>query len=90
MSALTVGMLLTVIRGLRQRRLRPNRPMAAKVPATVEMTVARMDTRRVMYTLSMMSRFWNSLPYQSREKPRHTTLESPALKEKMMSRRMGA
>ena len=37
----------------------------------------------------MMSRFWKSSRYQLREKPRHTALESPALKEKTMSRMMG-
>jgi len=63
--------------------------MAAKVPAAVEITVASRETRRVIYRLSIISRFWNSSLYQWRENPRHTALLSPALKEKIISRRMG-
>ena len=37
----------------------------------------------------MISRLWNSSLYQWRENPRHTALLSPALKEKIMSSRMG-
>ena len=56
----------------------------------VEMMVARRDTKRVVYTLCMIRRSRNSSPYHLREKPFHTTLLSPALKEKTMSRKMGA
>jgi hypothetical protein len=42
-----------------------------------------------VYRLSIISRFWNRAEYHSREKPLHTALESPALKEKMISRKMG-
>ena len=38
----------------------------------------------------MISRSWKSSAYQWREKPFHTTLLLPALKEKTMSRKMGA
>ena len=63
--------------------------MAANVPAAVAMAVANRETSRVVYRLSMMSRFWNRAEYHSREKPFHTALESPALKENTMSRKMG-
>ena len=64
--------------------------MAAKVPAKVAITVASRETRSVVYTLCMMVRFPRSFAYQSREKPFQTTLLLPALKEKMISRKMGA
>ena len=89
-SAFIMGMLFTVLRTLRLRRRMAAKPMAAKVPATVEMAVARKETRSVVYTLCMMSRLWNSFSYQSREKPFQTMELSPALKEKMMRRNMGA
>ena len=57
MSAFIMGMLLTVIRASRLRRPRLYRPMAAKVPATVAMRVASRETSRVIYTLSIISRF---------------------------------
>ena len=60
------------------------------MPATVEITVASRDTSRVVDTLWMMARSWNSSSYQRREKPCHTTLLLPALKEKMIISRMGA
>lgn len=37
-----------------------------------------------------MRRFWNSSAYQCREKPFHTALLLPALKEKMMRMKIGA
>ena len=58
--------------------------------AGVAITVASRDTSRVVYTLCMMSRLFSSFPYHSREKPCQTALLLPALKEKMMSRKMGA
>ena len=64
--------------------------MAAKVPATVAMTVASRETSRVVYTLCMMSRLRNSLVYHAREKPFQTMLLLPALKEKTISSTMGA
>ena len=47
-SAFMTGMLLTVIRGLRHLRRMLERPMAAKVPATVAMTVESRDTSSVV------------------------------------------
>ena len=64
--------------------------MAAKVPPMVAMTVASRDTSRVVYTLRMMMRSRNSSRYQFREKPSQTALLLPALKEKTISRMMGA
>ena len=54
------------------------------------MMVASRETSRVVYTLLIIMRFWNSSAYQRKEKPFHTTLLLPALKEKMMSSKMGA
>ena len=64
--------------------------MAAKVPAAVAMAVASRETSSVVYTLRMMSRFWKRDLYQSREKPDQTMLLLPLLKEKTISRKMGA
>ena len=54
------------------------------------MAVARRDTSSVVYTLRIMSRFWNRDLYQSREKPVQTMLLFPLLKEKTISRKIGA
>ena len=89
MSAFIMGMSLTTSKASRRRLDREYRPMAANVPAAVAIAVASRDTKRVVYRLSMMRRFWNRAEYHSREKPRHTALESPALKENTMSRKMG-
>ena len=64
--------------------------MAAKVPAKVAMAVASRETSSVVYTLRIMSRLWNRDLYQSRENPVQTVLLLPLLKEKMISRTMGA
>ena len=48
MSAFIMGMLFTVSKASRRRRPRLYSPMAAKVPATVEMAVASKETRRVV------------------------------------------
>ena len=54
MSAFIMGILPTVFNGSRQRRRMLNRPMAAKVPAMVEMTVAKMAMSRVLDTASII------------------------------------
>ena len=48
MSAFIMGMLFTDKMGSRQRFFMPYRPTEAKVPATVEIRVARTDTNRVV------------------------------------------
>ena len=57
MSAFIMGMSLTTSRASRRRLDREYRPMAANVPAAVAMAVASRETSRVVYRLSMMSRF---------------------------------
>jgi len=47
-SAFMTGMLFTVIRGVRHRRRILARPMAAKVPATVAISVESTDTSSVV------------------------------------------
>ena len=54
------------------------------------MAVASRETSSVVYTLRIMSRLWNRDLYQSRENPVQTVLLLPLLKEKMISRTMGA
>ena len=60
MSAFIIGMLFTAISVSRGLRRMAKKPMAANVPASVAMIVASRDTSSVVYTLCMMSRFWNS------------------------------
>ena len=90
MSALVRGMLFTVRQMPRKRLPRFRKPMAAAVPATVEMTAARADTARVVARALRMRVLWNSWVYQVREKPPHTVRELASLKEKTMRMRMGA
>ena len=89
-SAFIMGMLFTIISGSRALRRMAWKPMDAKVPATVAMTVASRLTSSVVYTLCIMMRFWNSFAYHIREKPFHTVLLFPALKENTISSTMGA
>ena len=90
MSAFIIGMLFTAISVSRGLRRMAKKPMAANVPASVAMIVASRDTSRVVYTLCMMIRLRKSFVYQWREKPFQTMLLLPALKEKTISRTMGA
>ena len=90
MSALVMGMLLTVIRGRRQRFFMWNRPTAAMVPAAVAITVASRDTSRVVHSALVMARSRTSSSYQRRVKPCHTVRLLESLKEKTISTKMGA
>ena len=90
MSALVMGMLLTVRQAFRGRRFMLEKPMAAAVPTTVATAVARADTKRVVRRDWSTVRLFISWTYQSRVKPPHTALDLELLKEKAMSTRMGA
>ncbi len=46
-------------------------PMAASVPSTVAITVAITAIDTVTHRAFMMDAFWNSSPYQRKEKPSH-------------------
>ena len=89
-SALVRGMLFTVRHAVRARRRMEEKPMAAAVPATVAMSVARMETSRVVCRASSTVRFSRSWAYQSRVKPPHTALDLESLNEKTISTKMGA
>ena len=90
MSALVMGMLLTVRHAFRGRRFMLEKPMAAAVPATVAMAVARTDTSSVVCRASSTVRLFSSCTYQSRVKPPQTALDLESLKEKTMRTKMGA
>ena len=66
------------------------KPMAAAVPTTVAMSVARMETSSVVCRAVSTVRFPSSSRYQSRVKPPQTALDLESLKEKTISTKMGA
>ena len=90
MSALVMGMLLTVSSGLRQRFFMLKKPTAAMVPAAVAITVESRETSRVADRALMICRSCTSSTYQRRVKPCQTVRLLESLKEKTMSTKIGA
>ena len=84
MSALVMGMLLTVISGPRHRFFILKKPIAAMVPAPVA------ETRRVDDRALMICRSRTSSPYHRRVKPCQTVRLLESLKEKTISTKIGA
>ncbi len=89
-SALVMGMLLTVISGLRIRFFMLKKPTAARAPTTVAMAVASRETRRVGPMALVISLSRNSSTYQSRVKPCQTVRLLESLNEKTISTKIGA
>ena len=64
-------------------------PMAASVPSTVAITVAITAMDTVTHRAFIMEAFWNSSPYQRKEKPSHLARLLPALKDWQISTTIG-
>ena len=90
MSALVRGILFTARYIPLARRFMLEKPMAAAVPTTVAMAVARTDTSRVVRRASSTVLLCSSSRYQSRVNPPQTALDLESLKEKTIRTKMGA
>ena len=65
------------------------RPMAAIVPATVEMSVAKSAMENVVYSALIMSLDSSICRYQRRENPEKLVRDFPSLKEKIIMYKIG-
>jgi len=89
-SALSMGILVSPIKTVRDFFFIPCMPMAARVPSMVAIRAESRAMISVVYRAFMIWLFWKSDLYQSMVNPPHFALVLEALKDRTMSVTIGA